>query len=424
MLTCLLVTFLVLTMMGMPIAFAIGISGAFSFIVMSDIPSFVIAQKMIGGIDSFPLLAAPYFIFAGMCMEGGGISKRLVHFASCLVGSVRGGISQVAIVASMIFAGISGSGVADASAIGSVLIPPMTQKGYKRGFSAALIAAAGSIGMIIPPSMLMIVYGSLAGISIGELFMGGIVPGILVGLILMVVAYAFAVKDKREPDQEFSWPALWESFKDAFWALMTPLIIVGGIVTGIFTATEAGAVASIYALFISIFVYRELDFKGLKRVMVKSAIITASVFIILSFASIFGYIMALENVPGFLKGMLMSLTVSRYVVLMIILLFLIVLGAFVETLASMIILVPMLVPIGAMLGFDPIQFGILMVIAFNMGGITPPVGVLLLLTTGLAETSLTKSSTYILVFIMAFLVMMAMLAFFPVLTTGIPQLLM
>lgn len=424
MLITLLGLFFILSLIGMPVAFAIGFSGAFTFIFQSDIPSFVVAQKMIGGIDSFPLLAAPYFIFAGMCMESGGISRRLVNFSNCLVGSIRGGLSQVTIVASIIFAGISGSGVADASAIGSVLIPPMTKKNYKPAFSAALVAASGSIGMIIPPSMLMIVYGSITGISIGELFLGGIIPGLLIGFGLMLIAYIYAVKEGYTGDEKSSLKDLWSSFKSAFWALLTPLIIVGGIVTGVFTATEAGAVAAIYAFIISAFVYKELRLKDIKKIAVRSAVITASVLLILSYASIFGYIMAVEHVPRLLQEVLLSLSADRYVILFLMLFFLVVLGCFVETLASMIILVPIMAPIGTTLGFDPIQVGVLMIIALNLGGITPPVGVVLLLTTGLAETTLTESSKYIFVFVIVFLFVMLLVGFIPALASYIPKILL
>ncbi len=424
MLLPLLALFFLLSLVGMPIAFAIGLSGALTFIFFSDIPSFVIAQKMIGGIDSFPLLAAPYFILAGMCMESGGISKRLVHFSNCLVGSIRGGLSQVAIVAGIIFAGISGSGVADASAIGSVLIPPMTQKKYKPGFSAALIAASGSIGMIIPPSLLMIVYGSLTGISIGELFLGGIIPGLIIGIGLMIVAYWYAIHEKHEVEKTSSLGELWSSFKSAFWALLTPIIIVGGIVSGVFTATEAGAVASLYAFGVSAFIYKELKIKDLKRIFVKAAAITSSVLIILSYASIFGYIMAVEHIPALIQDFLLTFSADRYVILFMILGFLVILGCFIETLASMIILVPILVPIGAALHFDPIQFGVLMIIALNLGGITPPLGILLLLTTGLAETTLSQSSKYIGIFVMVFLIVMLLLAYIPEIATSIPDMLL
>jgi tripartite ATP-independent transporter DctM subunit len=424
MLLPLLGLFFLFSLLGMPIAFAIGLSGALTFIFCSDIPSFVIAQKMVGGIDSFPLLAAPYFILAGMCMESGGISKRLVNFANCLVGSIRGGLSQVAIVAGIIFAGISGSGVADASAIGAVLIPPMTQKKYKPGFSAALIAASGSIGMIIPPSLLMIVYGSLTGISIGELFLGGIIPGLIIGIGLMAVAYWYALHEKHEVEGTSSLKELWASFKSAFWALLTPVIIVGGIVSGVFTATEAGAVAALYAFGVSFFIYKELKLKDLKKVFVKAAAITSSVLIILSYASIFGYIMAVEHVPSLIQNFLLSFSADRYVILFMILGFLVILGCFIETLASMIILVPILVPIGAALHFDPIQFGVLMIIALNLGGITPPLGILLLLTTGLAETTLSQSSKYIGIFVAVFLFAMLLLAYLPEAATFIPKLLL
>lgn len=415
--------FFVLVIVGLPIAFAIGLAGAATFLTQSGQPGFVVAQKMIGGIDSFPFMAVPFFVFAGICMETGGISRRLVDFANCLVGSIRGGLAQVAVVTSMIFAGISGSGVADASAVGSVLIPAMRSKGFSAAFAAALIAAAGSIGMIIPPSMLMIVYGSLTGVSIGALFVGGIVPGVLVGLGLMVYAYVFARRQQYPVEAPASLGQLWKAFREAIWALITPIIIIWGIVGGAFTATEAGAVAAIYAFLISTLVYRELPLGRLKEVFVRSAVITASVLLVISFAAIFSYIMAIEQVPAAVRGFLMSLSENRFAILALIVAILIVLGCVIETMVIIIILVPVLAPIGAAIGFDPVQFGVMMVIALNLGGITPPVGVLLFLTSGLANVPLMAASRHILPMIPVFVAVIAIIALVPEVVTYLPDLL-
>lgn len=415
--------FFVLVIVGLPIAFAIGLAGAATFLTQSGQPGFVVAQKMIGGIDSFPFMAVPFFVFAGICMETGGISRRLVDFANCLVGSIRGGLAQVAVVTSMIFAGISGSGVADASAVGSVLIPAMRSKGFSAAFAAALIAAAGSIGMIIPPSMLMIVYGSLTGVSIGALFVGGIVPGVLVGLGLMVYAYVFARRQQYPVEAPASLGQLWKAFREAIWALITPIIIIWGIVGGAFTATEAGAVAAIYAFLISTLVYRELPLGRLKEVFVRSAVITASVLLVISFAAIFSYIMAIEQVPAAMRGFLMSLSENRFAILALIVAILIVLGCVIETMVIIIILVPVLAPIGAAIGFDPVQFGVMMVIALNLGGITPPVGVLLFLTSGLANVPLMAASRHILPMIPVFVAVIAIIALVPEVVTYLPDLL-
>lgn len=413
--------FFALVVLGLPVAFAIGLSGAATFLTQSGQPGFVVAQKMIGGIDSFPFMAVPFFVFAGICMEAGGISRRLVNFASCLVGSIRGGLAQVAVMTSMIFAGISGSGVADASAVGSVLIPAMRAKGFSAAFAAALIAAAGSIGMIIPPSMLMIVYGSLTGVSIGALFVGGIVPGVLVGLGLMAYAYLFARRERYPVEPAASWGALWRAFRAAIWALVTPLIIVGGIVGGAFTATEAGAVAAIYAFLVSSVVYRELPLSQLKEVLVRSAVITASVLLVISFAAIFTYILAIEQVPAAVRGFLLSLSENRFVVLGVIVALLVVLGCVIETMVIIIILVPVLAPIGAAIGFDPVQFGVMMVIALNLGGITPPVGVLLFLTSGLANVPLMAASRHILPLVPIFVAVIAVIALLPETVTYLPD---
>ncbi|MCA9968860.1 MAG: TRAP transporter large permease [Anaerolineales bacterium] len=421
MLLPLFVFFFVLTIIGVPIVFAIGIAGAFTYLVFSELPGFVIAQKMIGGMDSFPILAVPFFVFAGVCMEAGGISQRIVNFANCVVGAIRGGLAQVAIMASMIFAGISGSGVADASAVGSVLIPSMRKKGFSPAFSAALIAAAGSIGMIIPPSLLMIIYGSLTGVSIGAMFVGGIIPGFLVGAGLMIYTFFYARRNDYPVEPLAKFPDIWRSFRGAFWALLTPVLIVGGILGGIFTATEAGAVTAVYTLFISLFVYREMKPGDIKEVFTKSAVITSTVLLILSFATIFSYILALEQVPQAVRTLLLSFASNKYVVLTLILCILIVLGCVIETMVIIIILVPVIAPIGAMIGFDPVQFGVLMVIALNLGGITPPVGVLLFLTSSLAGTKLSSTSREILPIIPIFLVVMAIIVIFPATVTYLPS---
>ena len=414
--------FFLLALIGLPVVFAIGIAGAATFLFFSDLPGFVIAQRMIGGIDSFPLMAVPFFVFAGICMEAGGISQRLVNFANSLVGSFRGGLAQVAIMTATIFAGISGSGVADTSAVGSVMIPAMRAKGFNPAFSAALIAAAGSIGMIIPPSLLMIIYGSLTGVSIGALFVGGIIPGLLICLGLMVYAFLYARKENYPVEPRVGLCDVWRSFRSAFWALLTPVLIVGGILAGVFTATEAGAVAAIYALLISVFVYRELKISELKEVFVKSAIITSSVLLVISFAAIFSYIMAIEQIPANVRGFLLSASENRYIILFFIIGMLIIMGCIIETMVIIIILVPVLAPIGVALGFDPVHFGILIVIALNLGGITPPVGVLLFLTSSLARTGLAQTSRHIAPIIPVFLLVMLLIAFVPETVTYLPSL--
>jgi len=414
--------FLLLLIMGMPIGFAIGISSIFGFLFGSDIPTYVAVQRIFSGLDSFPLIACPFFILAGELMTKGGITARIVAFSKNLVGFIRGGLGIVDILASMIFAGISGSGAADASAIGSILIPQLIGNRYPRGLAAVIEATSGSIGVIIPPSMIMIIYGSLTGVSIGQLFLGGIIPGILIGLGLMVVTYLYAIKLGIARTSHFDWASLYQSFKEAFWALIAPIIIIGGILCGVFTATEAGVIAVLYALFIGFVVYKELTLKNLRKIIVDSSAITGMVMLIVGMASIYGYILAIEQVPYTLTGYLETLDVSPVMISAGVLVFMLIIGCFMETMAIMVVFVPIVFPLINQMGLGSVHFGTLFCISVVIGGLTPPVGILIFITMGIAKASLAETIKYIFPYLAVLIAVLFLGLLFPEIITFLPKL--
>ena len=367
MLTILIISFLVLLFVGVPVAFSMGLGAALAVVIQGNVPWIVIPQRIFVAVDSFPMLAIPLFILAGELMNGGGITRRIVDLASCIVGHIRGGLAHVNILASMIFAGISGSASADCSALGSMLIPIMKRKGYEPAFAVAVTASAATIGPIIPPSILMIIYGSITGISIGSLFLGGFVPGVLVGIALMVAAYIMAVRKGYKAEAKATLKQTFTAFRKSFVALVMPGIIIGGILTGVFTATEAGVVAVVYGFIVG-FVLKELKLKDLKKIFVDSAIVTSTTMFVIGAAQIIGWILARERFPQILGAALMGISDNPTVILLMVLLFLFILGFFIDATAALIILVPVLAPIAAKYGLDPVHFAVLIVIMLLVGG--------------------------------------------------------
>ncbi len=416
------VLFLVLVLLGIPIAFCMGISAAAVLILNADVPFEVIMQRMFVGIDSLSLLAIPFFVVAGDLMVRGGISTRLVRFASNVVAGFRGGLAMASVVASMIFAGISGSALADTTAVGSVTMPAMVEKGYKKPFVAALQACAGTIGPIIPPSIIMIIYGSLTGISIGALFLAGIIPGVLVGLVLILYCYIYARKENIQKEGSFSLKAIVKSGLDSIWALLLPFIIIGGIVLGFFTATEAGMVAVVYALIVGAFVYKELKWSMLTKIFAESAMVTASIMIIASIAAIFGWVLAYSEFPRMAVDLLTSLTTDPTMALLCIVLFFLFLGLFVETTSAVIIFVPVLAPVILQFHYDPIHFAIIVIVTLMIGLVTPPVGVLLSVTTAMINTTIVKTLPYTTRLVLLMIAVVVLMVFIPELVTFIPKL--
>ena len=418
-------SFLVLLAVGTPIAFCIGISALAGLMQLGDIPLLLIPHMMFEGTDSFPLLAVPFFVLAGALMNAGGITRRLVNFANLLVGHVRSGLALVNVVASMFFAGVTGAAVADTSAIGSVLIPAMKDEGYDLDFSAAITAASSTMGPIIPPSIPMIIYGVSAEQSIGALFLAGIIPGLLIGLSLMAVAY-FSNSQPQSSAQTRKEAASWRSIllgvKDALLALFMPAFILGGILAGIFTPTEAAAVSVLYAFFVGRFIYNELSYRQLPALMQESLVVTAVIMFIIANAAIFGWLVAALQLPQKIITLLTAGINSPWAILILINLFLLVVGTFMETTASLIILTPVLLPLARQIGLDPIHFGAIMVLNLVIGLTTPPLGVCLFISSGIAGISLERISRAMIPFLLAAIVVLLLVTYIPSLSMWIPQL--
>jgi len=415
--------FFLTLILSAPILFSLALSAVVLLWNKGMLVPQLVVQRMFAGIDSFPMMAIPFFMLAGSLMDTGGISSRLVRFSNYLVGWIQGGLAHVAILASMFFAGITGSAVADATAIGSTLIPLMNKRGFPTLFSASVVAAAGVIGPIIPPSIPMVIYGVMAGVSIGAMFIGGFIPGILVGLGLMAVAY---VKAKRHGyPRETVRPTLREflgATVSATGALLMPLIILVGIFAGIFTATEAAAVATVYALIMGMFVYRELKWHHLPQVFYKAGLSTAMILIIVGVANLVGFIMAVERIPLMVAEFFLGITTNKYVMLLLINILLLIVGCFIDGASALIIFTPVLLPLIYKLGIDPIYFGVLITVNLMIGTITPPVGLCLYVSCGIADVRLDQISRAIIPFLLIEIAVLFLITYVPDLIMFLPAL--
>lgn len=416
------IIFLVFLILGVPIAFSMGSSAALGILINSDIPVALITQRMFEGVNSYTLLAIPLFMLAGQLMESGGISKRLVDFCYSIIGFIKGGLGLTSIKASTIFAGVSGSAAADTAAVGSVLIPAMKNKRYPVGLAATIQACAGSLGTIVPPSMVMIIYGSITGVSIGALFLAGVIPGLLMALGLMVVTYYYGHKYNLREEGKIVISEVIRTTKAAFWALLLPIVIIGGIMTGYFTATEAGGIAVIYAFVVGLFVYREFGIKDIPRVLTEAAANTSMAVLIIAGAAIMGWIIAYGQLPATTVSMLAGITDSPILIIILIVLFILVLGMFIETIAATILVAPILIPVVQQFGFDPVHFGFVVVAAFVFAGITPPVGGILYITAGIGRAKLKDLLPFLPLYLIAMFVVLLIVIFIPELATFLPNL--
>ncbi len=409
-------------LLNVPIAVAIGLASLSAILWSGAIPPVVLVQKMFTATDSFPLMAVPFFILAGSLMEFGGISRRLVDFANSIVGRFSGGLAFVAIIASMFFGAISGAAVACVAAIGTILIPAMVRRGYDTPYATAVQATAGTLGVMIPPSIPMIIYGVLTGVSIGALFMGGILPGILVGGSLMLVAWMIARKRGYKGDEKASGTKIWATFKDAILALLMPVIILGGIYGGVFTPTEAAVVAVAYGFIIGFFVYRELSLSKLKDILVNTSVGTATIMFIIATSSVFSWILTAQRVPQAVAEAILSISTNPIVILTLINLLLLFIGTFMETVASIIILVPVLLPVVTQIGVDPLHFGIIIVVNLAIGMVTPPLGVCLFVGCGISGITLESISKAVWPFILSMIVAVLLLTYIPWISIILPRL--
>jgi C4-dicarboxylate transporter DctM subunit len=410
-------------MMGVPITFSLGVASLVALLLM-DVPLIVIAQRLWTAVDTFTLVAVPLYILAGDLMSRGGISRRLVEFAQALVGHFTSGLAMVAVVACMFFAAVSGSAIADAAAIGGLLIPVMIANRYHPPFTASLVAAAGTIGPIIPPSIPMVIYGAMTNTSIAMLFAGGVLPGILMGLSLMAYSYyvgkqrGYKGREERAPLAEVV-----RGFINAFLAMLMPIIIIGGIISGIFTPTESGVVAVIYALALGLFAYRELAWRDLPRIFYESGLLTGKILFILGTASIFSWILTVQGIPQQVAAALSDLRLGWFGMLLLINLILLVVGTFIDTISALVIFTPLLLPLATSVGVDPIHFGVIVSVNLTIGMVTPPVGVCLFVTTAIAKLTIREMMRDLAPMILVLAVILALTTYWASLVMFIPNIL-
>ncbi len=417
-------SFLMLLVIGLPIPVAILGSSLFTLWLSASAPMTLVPQQMFLGADSFPLLAVPFFILAGKLMHVGGCTRRLVALAQALVGHMRASLGMISIVAAMFFAGISGSAVADTSAVGGVMAPAMIAQGYKRGLVACLLASAGAIGPIIPPSIIMIVYGSITHLSIGALFLGGFIPGVLIGLALMAITFLYSLKYKEMAIGTYTpWAGVWKQAGGASLALLLPVLVVGGILRGVFTATEAGVVAVLYALVLSLFVYRELPISSLKSAFIETGETTGVVMLLLVASMSSGWILSQNRFDEWAINFIKSLSFGNsHLVLALVIAFLLILGCFLEVMAAAIMLAPTLQTLCVQMGWDPIHFGVVVVVTLMIGAVTPPVGILLFLGCRIVDITLEEAWKFVYPFVFAMIVVTYLCAYVPGLVVFLPNL--
>lgn len=422
MLTVLFLTFFALLLINMPIAFALGIAAATTLLVDDTLPINSIVTRAFVGVDSFTLLAIPFFIIAGELMNACGITERIVAFARSLVGHIRGGLAHVSIVSSMFFSGISGSATADASALGSMLIPAMKKNGFDADYAVAVSASSSAVGPIIPPSIMMVIYGSIANVSIAQLFLGGFVPGLMVGFGLMAMAYVIAKKRNYPAPSRSELPPVISSFWDAAWALAMPVIILGGIFSGIFTATEASVVAVAYAALVGTFVYKTLTFKLVGKLLVDAAVTSAAAMFLIAMATSFAWLLAWAGFGTAVLDVLGGVSTNPTIALLLILVFILVLGLFIEGIPILIIFTPVLLPVILGLGIDPVFFGVVLVMSVVIGSVTPPVGILTYICCSIAGLTISQAFKGLVPFCAVLIAILLICAAFPPLVMTVPNL--
>ena len=416
------IIFLVMLILGVPIAFSLGFSSLF-YLFANGIPLTVIAQKFYAGMDSFTLLCIPGFMLAGALMNGGGITKRILNFCNSFLGHFRGSLALVNIVASMVFAGISGTAIADVCSLGSMLIPAMVEDGYDDDFSVAVTAASSVVGPIIPPSVPMVIAGSCVSISVGKMFQAGIIPGILLGLALCVPTYIISVKRDYPRHERADWKVRAQTTKDAIWAMLMPVILLGGILSGVFTPTEASIVTCVYALIVGVFVYKEIKITDVPRIVWENIRACASIIVLIGLANVFAYILTAERIPQMVANSILSITDNRIVVILLINVVLLFVGMFMESLAAILITFPVLLPVATAVGMDPVHFALMAILNLMLGLTTPPVGMCVCTGAQIGKISAFKAFRATIPFLATSLFVLMLVSFVPQLTLWIPSIL-
>jgi C4-dicarboxylate transporter DctM subunit len=416
------VVMLILFVLNVPIAWSIALAATVYMAFGPQVPLQGMVQRMIGGIDTFPLLAIPFFILAGNLMNTGGITDRLVRLARAMVGGITGGLAHVVVMSNMIMAGMSGSGVADAAGTGTILIPAMKKAGYTVPFSAAIVAAAGTIGPIIPPSIPFVIYGSIASVSIGRLLLAGAVPGVLMGIMLMIFVYGIAKRRKYPSEKRGPWKEVLQATISAIPPMGMPAIILGGIILGVMTPTEAAAAGAAYAFILGFFIYHEITLAQLPKIILESVIGTASIVIIMSAAQPFGWILTYELAPQKILTLVENFATAQWQILLMINVAMLIIGCFMETLSVMIMSVPLLMPLLQHAQIDLVHFGVFLVINVMIGSITPPVGTVMYVVCGLSKVSIVEFAREVFPLVIALIIAMMIVTYVPILSLWLPNL--
>lgn len=412
----------VLMLISTPIAIALGLASTLALMYSGMVSSSFIAQALVTSIDSFPLMAVPFFILAGDLMGQGGLSRRLLDVGKVLFGKYSGGLAIIAVVTCIFFGAISGSGPATVAAVGGILLPAMIRDGYKPGFSTGLVASAGGLGVIIPPSIPMVIYAVSANVSVSRMFLAGVVPGMLIGLALILYAWLKSRKDgQRGMQKRYSAGEVARIIYEAKWALLVPAIILGGIYGGIFTPTEAAAVAVLYGFFVATFLYREITWKSLYGIVAGSALTSASIMIIVGAATIFGRVLTIERIPVMMADYIVSLVSEPWMLLLMVNVLLLIIGTFMETLAAIIIITPILLPIAIAFGIDPVHFGIIMIANLAIGMITPPVGINLFVGARIGQVPLEQVMKSAVPFLIIMLIVLLFITYLPAISLSLPN---